>query len=200
MVALLVAMEMLLMPPWVGAAFVCPPDSLLRRGLRTVLPLALLEAAVLVLAALAGGGLFLGALKAQAVAAAFLVLLAGLAQALDRLVGPRPAQVLTVLAGWLLLGGIILAGPAAELAGGPAKEWVVRAAAAANPLLAAEAELGLRWLHQSLTYRLTPLGESYGYLLGGLAWWKTALGYVFVGTGLAVFSLPKLNRRRAGDG
>jgi hypothetical protein len=64
---------------------------------------------------------------------------------------------------------------------------LVRGAVHANPLVVAERTLGLDWLHQGLTYRLTPLGESFGYLLGDVAWWKTALGHVFVGSGLLAF-------------
>ena len=200
LVQMLVAVELALLPAWVAAAWVRPPEAWASRALRTLLPAAVLELVILVLALLAGEGLWLGAIKAQVVAAALLTLLVGLASAFERVAGPRPAQVLTALAGWLVVGGIILAGPAVQLVGEPAKEIVIRAAAASNPLVAAETELGLKWLHQSLTYRLTPLGESYSYLLGGLAWWKTALGYVFVGSGLVVFSLPKWHRRRAGDG
>jgi hypothetical protein len=117
----------------------------------------------------------------------FLVFLAGVAGVTDRAAGPRAAQVTTTLIGWLILAGIILVGPAVELAQGPAQGPLVRLAVNANPLVVAERGLGLDWLHQGLTYRLTPLGESYGYLLGDVAWWKTALGHFFVGSGLLVF-------------
>jgi hypothetical protein len=55
----------------------------------------------------------------------------------------------------------------------------------------AEQELGLEWLRQDLTYRISPFGESYSYLVTGVAWYKTLLVHVFVGSGLLVFSLPR---------
>jgi hypothetical protein len=143
-------------------------------------------AASLALAAAGGGGAG-GVLEVQAVAAGFVILLAGTAAVLARAAGPLAAQMLTTMLGWLLLAGIILAAPLVELTHGPLQAEIVRVVAHANPLLVAERELGLDWLHQGLTYRLTPLGESYGYLLGDLAWWKTALAHLFVGSGLLVF-------------
>ncbi|MBM4020447.1 MAG: hypothetical protein FJ288_19370, partial [Planctomycetes bacterium] len=162
---------------------------------RAAAGVAVAAVALLAMAAFAEGPALAAAAAAQAVALAFLVLLAGIAVAAGRAAGPRAAQVLTALLGWLILAGIILAGPAADLLEGPAKDALVRFAVHANPLVAAERELGLDWLHQDLTYRWTPLGESYGYLLGGVAWWKTALAHLFVGSGLAVFGAAGGRRR-----
>jgi hypothetical protein len=153
--------------------------------------------AVVVLAAalLPEGPVVAEALQSQVVAVGFLVLLAGIAVAADRAAGPRAAQMIAALAGWLLLAGVILAGPLADLLQGSAQAALLRLAAHANPLVVAERELGLDWLHQDITYRLTPLGESFGYLLGDLAWWKTALAHLFVGSGLLVFGATGLPRR-----
>ena len=194
-IQMLTAIEMLLMPVWAGAAAVRtsdtraePPDgrSLARRLGRLPAPVVLAAAALLAMAAFEEGAAA-AVLRSQAVALGWLVLLAGLAVLLDRVAGPRPAQILTALAGWALLAGIILAGPAADLADGSVQAGIVRLAVHANPLVVAERELGLDWLHMGLTYRLTPLGESYGYLVGAAAWWKTFLAHVFVGSGLLVF-------------
>jgi hypothetical protein len=148
------------------------------------------------LAALAEEPMVGPALESQVAALGFLALLAGVAGVTDRRLGPRAAQVATALIGWLILAGIVLVGPLADLMQGPAQSAIVRFAAHANPLVVAERGLGLDWLHQSLTYRLTPLGESYAYLLGDLAWWKTALGHFFVGSGLIVFGATGLRRRQ----
>jgi len=83
-----------------------------------------------------------------------------------------------------------------ELVDAPVKEPLVRTLVYANPLIVAEHELGLQWLHQSLTYQLTPIGESYAYLFGALAWWKTFLAHLFIGSGLFVFSLRMPSRLR----
>jgi hypothetical protein len=131
------------------------------------------------------------------VALGFLVLLAGLAAILRRALGPVAAQALAALAGWLIVGGMILAGPVAELLHGPAQETLVRAAVHASPLVVAERELGLDWLHQEMTYRLTPLGESFSLFVRDAAWWKTFLGHAFVGSGLLVFSLRRGARSAA---
>ena len=114
---------------------------------------------------------------------------------LSRLAGERAAQVLTALLGWLILGAMILVGPLAEMLKGDAQAALVRAVVHSSPLLVAERELGLDWLHQGLTYRLTPLAESFGYLLGDLAWWKTTLADLFVGSGLLVFSIGRAERK-----
>ena len=195
LIAMLVALEMLLLPAWAGAIAVRPPASLAVRLARAPAAVVVAAAVLLGLALAAGGGAVGGVLRAQAVAVGFLLLLVGAAVALERLAGPRAAQMLTTLLGWLLLAAVILAGPAVELAEGPAREVVARAAVHANPLVVAEYELGpqgqVDWLHQSLTYRLTPLGESYAYLLGTPAWWKTMLAHLFVGSALVVFSIRR---------
>jgi hypothetical protein len=147
----------------------------------------LVAAVTVALAALAGEPRIGPALESQGVALGFMVLLAGVAGATDRVAGPRAAQVAAALFGWLILAGVVVVGPLVELLQGPVQAAVVRFAAHANPLVVAERGLGLDWLHQGLTYRLTPLGESYGYLLGGLAWWKTALGHMFAGSALLAF-------------
>jgi hypothetical protein len=206
LVRFLVALEMLLLPLW--AAAMCVRPALLKSEISNLQSagsrlwhaswaVLLMAAATLALAALAEEPAVAGALESQAVAMGFLVLLAGVAGAIDRTVGPRAAQIATTLIGWLLLAGIILVGPAAELMQGAAQGAIIRFAAHANPLVVAERALGLDWLHQGLTYRLTPLGESYGYLLGDLAWWKTALGHFFVGSGLLVFGAAGLRRPEA---
>jgi len=193
LVQLVVAVEMLLLPPWVAAVGVSPPTSVLRRLAWVLGPVAIFGAAAVVLGAIAGDGLAWGALKSQAVAAAYAVLVAGVAQAIERMLGARPAQVLAAIGGWLILGACILAGPVAELTSGAVREDIVRVVVGASPLVMAERELGNDWLHSNLTYILTPIGESYSYLLVDLAWWKTALWHVFIGSGFLVFSL----RRRA---
>jgi len=194
LIQMIVAMEMLLLPAWVGATFVRPPDSLARRLAQAPAAVVLVAAVLLVLAAIAGGGTVAGVVRSQAVAVGFMVLLAGLAALLERVAGARAAQVLTALLGWAILGAVILAGPVVEMLDAPAKAAVVRAVVHANPLMVAEQELDLKWLHQSLSYRLTAIGESYSYLYGAPAWWKTLLGHLFVGSGLLAFS----GRRRTG--
>ena len=195
LIEMLVAVEVLLLPAWVGAAFVRPPDALGRRLLRAAVPLAAAAAILIGLAAFVSGEEVAGVLRSQAVAGGFLGLLVGLAAALDRFSGPRATQMLTTLLGWLVLAAVILAGPAVELAGPDAKEPIVRTVVYANPLVVAEHELGLKWLHQSLTYQLTPIGESYAYLFSDLAWWKALLAHLFVGSGLFVFSLRMSARK-----
>jgi len=166
----------------------------------TVGPVALAAPALAVLGAAGGGPSAAAVLRSQAVAGGFAVLVGGLALLVQRLAGPRAAQCLAAVGGWTVLAAVVLAGPvvAVVLAGpvvplvaGPMKTALVRGVVAANPLVAAEGELGLAWLRADLTYRLTPLGESYGYALAGLAWWKTLLAHLFVGSGLAVFSIRR---------
>ena len=89
---------------------------------------------------------------------------------------------------------MILTGPAMDLSRGGLQETVVRLTVHANPLVVAESQMGLDWLHAGLTYRLSPLGDSYSYLLRDVAWSKTMLAHLFVGSGLVVFSL---GRRRS---
>jgi hypothetical protein len=198
----IVATEILLLPLWVGTVWARPSAAggpqdrsrALGRLSRCCAAVVVAAMALPALAALAEEPLVGGVLRAQAVAVAFLVLLAGLAAVLERGLGPVAAQVLTALLGWALLAGILLAGPVADLLRGPAQETFVRVVVHVNPLVVAERELGLDWLHQSLTYRLTPLGESYGYLVQDLAWWKTVLGHLFVGSGLLVFGTTGLRR------
>jgi len=191
----IVALEMLLLPVWVGVACVRPPRAL---GLRLVLapaPVLLVAAALVVLAAVGGDGLDAGpVLRSQSVAVGFALLLAGMAAFADRLAGPRVAQFTTAVVGWAVVAGVILAGPVPEVLDGAAQAAVARVLVHGNPLVVAENELGLNWLRQDLTYRWTGLGESYSYLFGHVAWWKTLLAHVFVGSGLAVFSI------RRGDG
>jgi hypothetical protein len=194
---MLVAVEMLLLPIWAGVVMA-------RSGVNVGRRLALLPAAVvvvavglLVLAAVAEERPVAAVLRAQVVALGFLVFLAGVAAVMDRLAGPHAAQIATALAGWTLVAGIILAGPVAGLVTGSWRDLVVRVAAHTNPLLVAERELDLDWLHQTLTYRLTPLGESYGYLLGDLAWWKTFLACLFVGSAMVVFSIGRKGSPRS---
>ncbi len=132
--------------------------------------------------------LVVGVLEAQLVAFGFVVLLAGCAVAGQRLAGPRFGQVAAALVGYLVLGGIFLAGPAVELLEGRAEETFVRAAVHANPLVVAERALGFDWLHADLTYRHSPLGES-----RPVRWpapWTTCLLHVFLGSALVVFSIP----------
>jgi hypothetical protein len=193
LIRMLVALEILLLPIWVGTVGVRPPPSAGRRLARAPAAVVPAAAVLLVLGAMAGGGgeWFGAVLKSQAVAIGFVILLAGLATVLDRAAGPRAAQVLTIGLGAGLVGAILWAGPMAEILEGPVRAAVVRIVVHANPLVVAEHELGLEWMHQGLTYRLTPIGESYSYLLGDVAWWKTMLGYVFVGSGLAVFSIRR---------
>ncbi|MGB2976667.1 MAG: hypothetical protein WBD18_11590, partial [Phycisphaerae bacterium] len=102
--------------------------------------------------------------------------------------------VLVALVGWAVLGSVVLAGPAVALTSGFLQALLVRAAVHGNPIVAAEYELGLGWLRQDLTYRASVLGESYSYLAGDIAWYKTLLAHAFVGSGLLVFSLPWARR------
>ena len=216
-VGLLVALEMLLLPVWAGvmcvrraAAEPAPEDRGEQPGIprrsrggfdaagrlgRAAVAVAAVAMVVLAASLPPEGPAVAEALQSQVVAMGFLVLLAGIAVAADRAAGPRAAQMITALAGWLLLAGVILVGPLADLLQGPAQAALLRLAAHVNPLVVAERELGLDWLHQDITYRLTPLGESFGYLLGDLAWWKTALAHLFVGSGLLVFGAAGLRRR-----
>jgi hypothetical protein len=198
LVQMLVALEMLLLPPCVAAVVVGRPARPGRRLARGAAAALLVTTILVVLAFLVGAGTALAVLKAQAVAVAFVAAVGGAAMVGRRVRGPRFGQMLATLVGWALVGSVLWAGPAADLLDGPAVEALVRAAAHANPLLVAERELGLDWLHQGLTYRLSPLGESYAFYVRGLAWWKTALAHVFVGSGLAVFGLPGRNRQAQG--
>jgi hypothetical protein len=188
LIALIVALEMMLLPVGAGLVMVRPAAGLGRRLVAWPAAVLGVGLVLVVLAAMAEGQPVGGVLRGQAVALGFAILLGGLAAMLGRFTGPRATQILTALVGWTIVAGIILAGPAAGLTEGAVREAIVRAAAHSSPLLAAERELGIDWLHLGLTYRLTPLGDSYGYLLQDVAWWKTALAYVFVGSGLAVFS------------
>jgi hypothetical protein len=156
-----------------------------------------LVAAVLLagLGLVAGGPMAAGTAAAQAVVLGFAFLLAGLAASLERWAGPRAVQGMTALAGWFLVATIFLVAPLAQLAEEKAK--IVQAAVYSNPLVVAEHALGFDWLHRTLTYQLTPLGESYAiYFASGIAWWKTSLGYLFVGSALLVFGTVGLARRR----
>ena len=191
LIQMIVAAEIMLLPAWVGAVFVRPTASVAARAARTPAVVVLVTAVVAALAAMAEDVPLVGVFRSQAVAVGWVVFLTGTAAVLERLAGPRPAQVLTALLGWTVVGAMILAGPVAEMVGEPAKAAVVRAVVHANPLLVAEQELGLRWTHQALTYRWTPLGESYDYLFGHLAWWKTLMAHVFVGSALLVFSIGR---------
>jgi len=102
---MIVAVEMLLLPPWVGAAMVGPPESAGLRVARGPAPVILAAAVLVVLAAVAGEGLVAPVVRTQAVAVGFLVLLAGVALAVERLAGARPAQAATALVGWAILAG-----------------------------------------------------------------------------------------------
>jgi hypothetical protein len=199
LVQLVVALEILLIPAWVAAVGVSPPGSMRRRLVRGLVPVAAIGVAVVVLGAIGGEGLAWGAVKSQAVAVGFAVLVAGLAQAGERVLGARAGQATAAIVGWLIVGGVILAGPVAELTEGPVRATAAQVAVGASPLVMAEQELGGSWLHANLTYVLTPIGESYSYLLADLAWWKTALWHVFIGSGLLVFSLRRGRRSTARD-
>jgi len=213
-----VALEILLLPVWAGAVCARPwPEdggprpsgegasagagrrlgagtdagAVAVRLVWTVGPVALVAPVLVVLGAAGGGPSAAAVLRSQAVAGGFAVLVGGLALLVQRLAGPRAAQCLAAVGGWTVLAAVVLAGPVVPLVAGPMKTALVRGVVAANPLVAAEGELGLAWLRADLTYRLTPLGESYGYALAGLAWWKTLLAHLFVGSGLAVFSIRR---------
>ncbi len=191
---LVVALEMLLLPVWVGAVSVPPPTGLGRRLIVALVPVPLVAVGLLLAGAIADGPAAATLLRAQTVAVGFALLLAGLAALLARLAGPRAAQFLTALLGWALVAAVIPAGPVAGVLDDPVKTALVRVVVHVNPLVVAERELGLAWLRQSLTYRWTGLGESYGYLVGHLAWWKTFLAHAFVGSGLAVFGIRRCDR------
>jgi hypothetical protein len=191
LIEMLVAVELMLLPIWAGLVMARREVGLVRR--LATLPAAMVLATVLLvgLALAAEGQPVGGVLGAQVVALGFTLLLAGVAAMTERLLGGRAAPLAAALVGWLLVAGVILVGPVAGLLDDVSKEALIRASAHANPLVVAERALGLDWLHQTRTYVLTPMAESYGYLLGDLAWWKTFLGYVFVGSGLVVFSLKR---------
>ena len=192
MIRLVVALEMLALPVWVGAVLARPAAGLGAPGLlRLPSAVVLLAGPLLVMASLVDGAAAVGVLRTQAVALGFLVFLAGLGVLVERLAGPRAAQWIVALAGWLVVGSVVWAGPMLALLEGPAQATAAQAAVHANPLVVAEQELGLVWLRQDLTYRISPFGESYSYLVQGVAWWKTVLVHVFVGSGLLVFSLPR---------
>ena len=193
LIRMLVALEIFLLPIWVGTVGVRPPPSAGRRLARVPAAVVPAAAVLLVLGAMAGGEWFGAVLKSQAVAIGFVIFLAGLATVLDRAAGPRAAQVLTIGLGAGLVGAMLWAGPMAEILEGPIRAAVVRIVVHANPLVVAEHELGLEWMHQGLTYRLTPIGESYSYLLGDVAWWKTLLAHGFIGSGLLVFGMRGAN-------
>lgn len=188
---LVVAVEMLLLPVWVGAVCVRPPAGLGRRLVLAPAPVVPAAAVLILLAAVGGDVSAPAVLRTQTVAVGFAVLLAGLAALIERLAGPRAGQFLTAVLGWGLVAAVILAGPVVGMLQEPLKTALVRAVVHANPLVVAEESLGLAWLRQGLTYRWTGLGESYRYLFGHLAWWKTFLAHVFVGSGLVVFSVRR---------
>ncbi len=188
---LVLALEILLLPVWAGAVAVRPPKGLALRLVLAPVPVVPAAAVMILLAAVGGDVAGPAILRTQTVAVGFALLLGGLAAFLDRLAGPRAGQFLTAVLGWVLVAGVILLGPVVGLLPDALKPAVVRAAVHGNPLVVAAEALGLPWLHQGLTYRWTGLGESYQYLFGDPAWWKTFLAHVFVGSGLAVFSLRR---------
>ena len=188
---LVVAVEILLLPLWVGAVGVRPPAGLGRRLVLAPVPVVPAAAVLILLAAVGDGVTGPAILHSQTVAVGFALLLGGLAAFVDRLAGPRAGQFLTAVLGWGLVAGVVIVGPLVGMLADPLKTAVVRAAVHGNPLVVAEEALGLAWLRQSLTYRWTGLGESYRYLFGHVAWWKTFLAHVFAGSGLAVFSLRR---------
>jgi len=191
LIQMITAAEILLAPLWVGVMSVRPASSRALRWARLPAPMIFVAVILVGLGAMAEPSVVGEVLASQAVAVGFLILLAGMAAVAERAAGPRAAQGFTAVLGGLVLGSMILAGPAAELLSEPVRSMVVRAAMHVNPLVVAERTLGLDWMHQGLTYRLTPLGESFSYLFRDLAWWKTLLGHVFIGSGLLVFSLPR---------
>jgi hypothetical protein len=203
LIDMLVAVEVILAPAWVAAVAVRPPwssrvrgpDGMAARLARTAALFVAAGAALVVLGLVAGDGMAARVLAAHAVVLGFAILLAGLAVSLERLAGPRAVQALTALAGWLIVASIFLVAPVIQMA--EEKAAIAQAAVAANPLAVAEHALGLDWMHRQMTYVLTPLGESYAiYYASGIAWWKTALGYLFVGSGLVVFGISGVGRRR----
>lgn len=195
LINMLVAVEVLLAPAWAAGLAVRPPDGRARRLARAAVAFVAMAVALLGLGFLAGEGMAARALASQAVVLGFVLALAGLAAALERFAGPRAVQAMTALAGWLLVATIFLVAPLAQLS--EEKATLVQAAVYSNPLVVAEHALGFDWMHRTLTYQLTPLGESYAiYYASGIAWWKTALGYVFVGSALLVFGATGLGRRK----
>jgi len=191
LIRMVVAIEMMALPVWAGAVLARPGAGLGWRLARLPAAVVLLAGALLVMAALVDGATAVGVLRTQAVALGFLVFLAGLGVLVERVAGPRAAQWIVALAGWIVVGSVVWAGPMLALLEGPAQAMAAQVAVHANPLVVAEQELGLVWVRQDLTYRISPFGESYSYLVPGIAWWKTLLVHVFVGSGLLVFSLPK---------
>ncbi len=191
LIRMVVAIEMMALPVWAGAVLARPGAGLGWRLARLPAAVVLLAGALLVMAALVDGAAAVGVLRTQAVALGFLVFLAGLGVLVERVAGPRAAQWIVVLAGWIVVGSVVWAGPMLALLEGPAQAMAAQVAVHANPLVVAEQELGLAWLRQDLTYRISPFGESYSYLVPGVAWWKTFLAHAFVGSGLLVFNLPK---------
>ena len=206
LIRMVVAIEMMALPVWAGAVLARPGAGLGLRLARLPAAVVLLAGALLVMAALARGSAAVSVLRTQAVALGFLMFLAGVGILVERaagtfgVVGPRAVQVLVALAGWLVVGSVVWGGPMLALLEGPAQATAAQAAVHANPLVVAEQELGLEWLRQDLTYRISPFGESYSYLVPGVAWWKTLLVHVFVGSGLLVFSLPRAKRGEGADG
>jgi hypothetical protein len=198
MIRLVVALEMLALPVWVGGVLARPGAGLGSRILRLPSAVVLLAGPLLVMAALKDGATAVGVLRTQAVALGFLVFLAGLGVLVGRVAGPRAAQVLIALVGWGVVGSVVWAGPIVALLEGPAQAMAAQVAVHGNPLVVAEQELGLVWLRQDLTYRISPFGESYSYLVPGVAWWKTLLAHLFIGSGLLVFSLPRKGRNSDG--
>jgi hypothetical protein len=195
LVELLLALEIMILPIWAGLAMVWPGAVLVKRLMILLAPIIVILVVVGVFLGIFGSdGIGLDFLRAQAVVVGFAVLLAGLASMIGRLAGPRITQVLTAFLGWSLVAGIILAGAAADLTRGDVQATIVRFVVHANPLVVAERELGLDWLHSNLTYRLSPLGDSYSYLLQDVGWWKTALAFLFVGSGMMVFSIKRGTR------
>ena len=200
LIRMVVAIEMMALPVWAGAVLARPGAGLGPRLARLPAAVVLLAGALLVMAALVDGATAVGVLRTQAVALGFLVFLAGLGVLVERVAGPRAAQWIVALAGWIVVGSVVWAGPMLALLEGPAQATAAQVAVHANPLVVAEQELGLVWLRQDLTYRISPFGESYSYLVPGVAWWKTLLVHVFVGSGLLVFSLPRAKRGEDTDG
>jgi hypothetical protein len=192
---MVVAIEMMALPVWAGAVLARPGAGLGWRLGRLPAAVVLLAGALLVMASLVDGSAAVGVLRTQAVALGFLVFLAGLGVLVERVAGPRAAQWMVALAGWIVVGSVVWAGPMLALLEGPAQATAAQVAVHANPLVVAEQELGLVWLRQDLTYRISPFGESYSYLVPGVAWYKTLLVHVFVGAGLLVFSLPRTKVR-----
>jgi len=191
LIRMVVAIEMMALPVWTGAVLARPGAGLGPRLARLPAAVVLLAGVLLVMASLVDGATAVGVLRTQAVAFGFLVFLAGLGVLVERVAGPRAAQWIVALAGWIVVGSVVWAGPMLALLEGPAQAMAAQVAVHANPLVVAEQELGLVWVRQDLTYRISPFGESYSYLVPGIAWWKTVLAHVFVGSGLLVFSLPR---------